>query len=178
MRCDIRLSGSGGQGLILAGVILGEALALVEDRYVVQTRSFGPEARGGASKSDVIFSDTEIFYTKAHRLNILLALSQKACDEYASSLAPRGVLIVDPKYVKKYPKKGIALPFSETSQKKFNTELFANIMSLGAISALTKIVTTEDLASALHSQAPPETLDANIEALNLGKELALRKQRK
>ena len=85
MRCEIRLSGSGGQGLILAGFILGEAIASTGYQHVVQTRSFGPEMRGGASKSDIIFSDIEIFYAKARELDILLALSQKACDEYVGA---------------------------------------------------------------------------------------------
>lgn len=168
MRCEIRLSGSGGQGLVLAGVILGEAMVATGYQYVVQTRSFGPEMRGGASKSDIIFSDQEIFYTKARKLDILLALSQKACDEYVGALSSNGILIVDSKYVTNYPQKGMAFPCSQTSREYFDTELFANIISLGVISELTKIVTIEEIILALSSRVPKELLDSNIKALNLG----------
>lgn len=171
MRYEIRLAGSGGQGLILAGIILAEALALQEDRHVVQTESFGPEARGGASKCDIIFSDKEIFYPKARKFDLLLALSQKACDEYSSDITTDGVLLVDAKYVKKYLKRGISFPFSQVSKEYLNTELFANIIALGVISAISKIVTTDELASVLPSRVPKAMIEANLRALNLGREL-------
>ncbi len=171
MRYEIRLAGSGGQGLILAGLILAEALALNKDWYVVQTESYGPEARGGASKSDIIFSDTEIFYPKTRRLDLLLALSQRACDEYLKDLAPHGTLIVDSWHVKKCPREAISLPLSQTSRQNFNTEMFTNIISLGAISAITKIVAIEELRQVLPLLVPRKTFWTNTKALNLGWQL-------
>lgn len=178
MRYEIRLSGSGGQGLVLAGIILAEALALDKDRYVVQTESFGPEARGGASKSDIIFSDTEIFYPKTRKLDLLLTLSQRACDDYRGDLSPHGLLIVDSGHVKKYPEKAIPLPLSETSRQNFDTEIFANIISLGAISAITKIVTPDELGLVLPLLVPRKTVWTNTKALNLGVELGKKKSLK
>ena len=171
MRYEIRLSGSGGQGLILAGLVLAEALALNKDRYVVQTESFGPEARGGASKADIIFSDTEIFYPKTRKLDLLLALSQRACDEYQADLAPKGIFIIDSEHVKEYPEKAIPLPLSQTSKQNFNTEMFTNIISLGVISVITKIVTLDELGSVLPLLVPRKTVWTNTKALNLGWQL-------
>jgi len=174
LRYEIRLSGSGGQGLILVGLILAEALALNKDRYVVQTESYDPEARGGSSKSDIIFSDTEILYPKARRLNLLLALSQRACDEYQGDLTPEGILIVDSGHVKKYPEKAISLPLSATSRQNFNTEMFTNIISLGVISAITEVVILDELRSVLPLLVPRKTFWTNTKALNLGGQLGER----
>src|SRR5512139_2762594 len=98
-RYEIRLSGSGGQGLILAGVILAEAAGIHDGKYVCQTQSYGPEARGGASKAEVIISDEEIDYPKAMKPDLLLAMNQRSCDTYLFDLKPNGVLVVDSTFV-------------------------------------------------------------------------------
>jgi len=81
-RYEIRLSGSGGQGLILMGIILAEAIGIYDGKFVAQTQSYGPEARGGSSKSEVIVSDEEIDYPKAMQPDLLLAMNQKSCDDF------------------------------------------------------------------------------------------------
>ncbi len=81
-RYEIRLSGTGGQGLIFAGIILAEAAGIHDGKYVCQTQSYGPEARGGASKAEVVISDREIDYPEAIKPDLLLAMSQKSCDAY------------------------------------------------------------------------------------------------
>lgn len=98
-RIELRLSGSGGQGLILAGIILAEA-ALYDGMNVVQSQSYGPEARGGASKAEVIISKSEINYPKVNKCDILLSLTQIACDKYIDSLKIGGTLIIDNSVVK------------------------------------------------------------------------------
>ena len=98
-RYEARLSGLGGQGVILAGIILAEAAGIHEGRKVVQTQSYGPESRGSACKCDVIIGDQEIKYPGVYRLNLLVALSQDACDKYAGELVEGGLLIYDPLYV-------------------------------------------------------------------------------
>src|SRR3990167_4058256 len=100
---EIRLSGSGGQGLILGGVILGEAAAIYDGKKAVQSQSYGPEARGGASKSDVIISNEEIDYPKATAIDTLLSLTQEACNKYVVDLKQGGTLIVDSDIVKNIP---------------------------------------------------------------------------
>ena len=89
-RYEARLSGSGGQGLILAGKILAEAAAIYENKNATQSQSYGPEARGGASKSEVIISDGDIDFPKATRLDVLLCLTQEACDKYVADLKEDG----------------------------------------------------------------------------------------
>ena len=98
-RYEIRLSGSGGQGLVLAGIILAEAAGIYEGKNVVQTVSYGPAARGGTSRADVVISDQEIDYPKAMGVDILLAMTQMASDESISDLKPSGVLVVDSQLV-------------------------------------------------------------------------------
>ena len=99
-RYDIRLSGSGGQGIILMGIILAEAIGIYDGKYVAQTQSYGPEARGGSSKAEVVVSDSDIDYPKALKLDLLVAMDQKACDDYYMDLKPDGTLIVDTTFVK------------------------------------------------------------------------------
>src|SRR4030042_4909584 len=94
-RYEIRLGGSGGQGIILMGIILAEAIGIYEGKSVAQTQSYGPEARGGSSKSEVVISDEEIDYPKAMKPDLLLAMNQKSCDDFYPDLKPDGMLIVD-----------------------------------------------------------------------------------
>ena len=94
-RIEIRLVGEGGQGVILAGIILAEAAAIYDGLQVVQSQSYGPEARGGASKSEVIISDQEIDFPEVIHADLVIALSQEACDKYGQSLKDDGLLIVD-----------------------------------------------------------------------------------
>lgn len=102
-RYEIRLSGSGGQGLIVAGIILAEAAGIHDGKYVCQTQSYGPEARGGASKAEVVISEEEIDYPKAIKPDVLLAMNQKACDAYFFDMKPDGMLVVDSTFVKQLP---------------------------------------------------------------------------
>ncbi|MCK5227306.1 MAG: 2-oxoacid:acceptor oxidoreductase family protein, partial [Desulfobulbaceae bacterium] len=102
-RYEIRLSGSGGQGIITAAVILAEAAAIYEDKFVCQTQSYGPEARGGKSKAEVVISDCEIDYPKVIKLDMLLAMNQTACDSYFYNFKPNGLLLVDSTLVKQIP---------------------------------------------------------------------------
>ena len=172
MRKEIRLAGTGGQGLILAGVILAEAAGVYEGKKVIQTQSYGPEARGGASKTDVIISDEEILYPKARRVDILACLSQKSCDSYLKDLKEDGIIINDSFYVRTCNAKNCyKLPLSEQTRKRFGREIFMNIVLLGALSEVTKIVTLESLKKALATQVPPATLENNLLALDLGVEI-------
>src|SRR4030065_737676 len=102
-RTEIRLAGEGGQGLILAGVILAEAAAIYDGKQVIQTQSYGPEARGGASKAEVVIGDGEIDYPEVIHADVLVALSQEACDRYAANVKKNGLLIVDEEKVGRVP---------------------------------------------------------------------------
>jgi len=178
-RYDIRLSGSGGQGLIFTGTILAQALGIYEGKNVTQTQSYGPEARGGASRSDIVFSSGEIYYPKALKLDLLLALTQEACDTYYLNLKDEGVLIVDSGLVDQPPAREIiSLPFTQTARGDLGTPVVANMIALGAIVSLTKIALKESLIEALKSKSPPAMLDLNLKAIELGFELAKKEKRK
>ena len=174
-RYEIRLSGSGGQGLILAGKILAEAAAIYDGKNATQSQSYGPEARGGSSRSEVIISDEEIDFPKAVSINCLLALTQESCDKYCKDLREDGILLVDSDYVTKTPAgkfKLYRLPITATAEKQVGRSLVANIVALGAIAQLTQVVSTESVESAILSRVPKGTEELNMKAFRAGLELA------
>jgi 2-oxoglutarate ferredoxin oxidoreductase subunit gamma len=171
-RFEIRLSGSGGQGLVLAGVILAEALGVYGGKNVTQTQSYGPEARGGSSRSDVIISDNEIYYPKATEPDLLLCLTQESCDQYYPNLKENGILVVDSDHVRQLPTpKAYALPFIATAREKVGTPVVANVVSISAVVAITQICTKEELMKAVIARSPRGTEDKNKLACELGYEL-------
>jgi 2-oxoglutarate ferredoxin oxidoreductase subunit gamma len=167
-RYEIRLAGSGGQGLILAGIILAEAAGVYDGKFVCQTQSYGPEARGGASKAEVVISDGEIDYPKAIRPDVLLALNQKSLDAFSSDLKPGGLLLVDADLVMEVPEAPVlALPFTRIA-RDLGRVMAANIVALGALAQLTGAVSLEGLSAAVLARVPPGTEDLNRRALAAG----------
>jgi 2-oxoglutarate ferredoxin oxidoreductase subunit gamma len=171
---EIRLSGSGGQGLILAGIILAKA-AVYEKRRVTQTQSYGPESRGGYSRADVIISDKEIFFPEATQFDILMALTQEACDKYIFDLKEKGVLIVDTTFVKNISVMSdhiYEVPFTDMVTDKLGSPITTNICSLAFLVKATGIVKEESLQQAIKESVKPAFLDLNMKAMKLGFELA------
>ena len=167
-RYEIRLAGSGGQGLILAGIILAEAAGVYDGKFVCQTQSYGPEARGGASKAEVVISDAAIDYPKAIRPDVLLALNQKSLEAFSSDLKPGGLLLVDADLVKEVPaSRVLALPFTRIA-RELGREMVANIVALGALAQLTGAVSLESLTAAVLARVPKGTEDLNRRALAAG----------
>jgi 2-oxoglutarate ferredoxin oxidoreductase subunit gamma len=171
---ELRLSGSGGQGLITAGIILAEA-ALKDQKNAIQTQSYGPEARGGASKAEVIISQEAIDFPKVTLPNMTLALTQIAADKYISDISEDGTIIVDdsiqlPEGLK--AKHIYRLPIIKTAINEVGKEIVANIVALGLIVGLTGIVTEASLEAAILSRIPKGTEDLNKLALQKGYELA------
>jgi len=168
-RYEVRLSGSGGQGLILMGIILAEAAGVYDGKYVAQTQSYGPEARGGSSKSEVIVSDEEIDYPKAMKLDLLLAMNQKSLDEFYPDLKPDGVLIVDSTFVSQVPTaKAFQVPFTRIAREKLKREVVANIVALGALTQLSPIVSPKAMEQAVLARVPKGTEKFNRDALRAG----------
>ena len=176
-RYEIRLSGSGGQGMIFAGTILAEAVGVEDGKNVCQTQSYGPEARGGASRSDLVIGTGEIFYPKPFRLDVLLALTQEACDTYFPALKEEGCLIVDSGAVTQLPDHEVhGFPFSQIARDKIGTPMVANIIALGAIAALTKVASKKGLLEAVKRRAPKGTEEKNLKAIETGFQLAQREK--
>lgn len=175
LRYEIRLSGSGGQGLILLGIILGETASIYENKNAVQSQSYGPEARGGMSKSDVIISDDEIDYPKAYNVDFLLALTQQSFDKYTKEVKKGGTVLYDSTLVHT-PKEGdyklIGLPLNDTAIKDIGKSMVINIVSLGAIVKLSNIVKIENTEKALLKRVPRGTEELNKKAFYAGVNLA------
>ncbi|MGB7292279.1 MAG: 2-oxoacid:acceptor oxidoreductase family protein [Thermodesulfobacteriota bacterium] len=175
-RYEIRLCGSGGQGLILAGVILAEAAALHDGKNAVQTQSYGPESRGGFSSSVVIISDGDIDYPKATKVDVLLALTQQAANMYTGGIKDEGILIIDDEMVRDIPMgkyRVYRLPIIQIAKTQLGKVIVANIVALGAIVGITKVVSTEAIKKALFSKIPKGTERLNLSALEAGIKLAI-----
>ena len=182
-RYEMRLSGSGGQGLVLAGVMIAEAVGVYEGKNVAQTQSYGPEARGGTSRSDLVISDDEIFYPKTSQLDLVLALTQEAADKYYTHLKDDGILIVDSDIVRQLPpfSRIYSLPFTRTAREKVGTEIVANVISGAALVVISGICKTESFLNAVLNRAPKGTESKNEKACKLGFEMgkkALKEQGK
>ncbi len=177
-RYEIRFSGSGGQGLILAGVIFAEAAAIYEGLNAVQSQSYGPEARGGASKSEVIISDETINYPKASSIDLLLALTQESCNKYYKDLKEGGILLVDEDFVTEIPEgnyRVIKLPIIRSAQERVGKAFVANIVAIGAITAIVGKVSYESVEKAVLSRVPKGTEELNKMALKIGYDMAKEK---
>ena len=168
-RYEIRLSGSGGQGMVLAAMLLAEAIGADPSKKVIQTKSYGPEARGGACKSDIVASSNEIYYPKALKLDLLLAMTQESLDKYLPELKDDGTLVIDSTLVTDVPdRRHYGLPFTRLAREQLQNIMVANVISLGAISAITGIVTPEALLSAVLARAPRGTEEKNRRAVEIG----------
>lgn len=167
---EIRLSGAGGQGLLLAGIVLAEA-AILDGKHAIQTQSYAPEARGGASKSEVIISDEEIHYPKVRVPDLFLALTQESADTYLKEKESNGIIIVDEKVELKNNIKYDKLyhaPILKTASKKVGKSIVANIVALGMIVEATNVVSKESLLKAVLRRVPKGTEALNKLALESG----------
>ncbi len=179
-RYELRFSGAGGQGLITAGIILAEAASIHEGKQSVQSQSYGPEARGGASKSEVIISDSPIDYPKVTMCDALLALTQEACDKYSSDLKEGGILLYDTDLISRLPAgnfKTVGFNIINTAKNDVGREIVANIVALGAMVALTGVVSKENGEKAVLSRVPAAFLELNKKAYTIGYEKALAAQK-
>ncbi len=175
-RKECRLCGSGGQGIILAGIILAEAAALGEGKYVTQVQDYGPAARGDSSKTDVVISDAEIDYPKCLQLDLLVALSQRAFDENKASLKEGGILIVDSNNVRIHKAKSkYQFPMTDIARDEIGSLLSVNMVALGAIAAVGKVVKLESLKKSMLARVPSHTKDQNRAALMAGYRIAKRR---
>ena len=173
MKQTFRFSGTGGQGLITAGIILAEA-ALLDGKMAIQSQSYGPEARGGSSKAEVIIADKAIHFGRVMHPETLLVMSQEAADKYSADCTPDSLIITDSLFVENVPVSAhrVDLPITRTAVSTCGKALFANIVALGAVAALTNCVSIESLTKAVLDRVPKGTEDANKKALAAGIALA------
>jgi len=170
MRYEYRLSGEGGQGVILAAIILGEA-AILDGYNVAQTQSYGPESRGGASKAEVVISDQEIDYPKVNDPQVVLALTQESMDKYGRRLKPGTILVVDSEAVDGPWPEGVKLylvPIVHTALEVTGREITTNIVALGLIAGATDAISQASIAAAVKARVPRGTIELNLKALEAG----------
>lgn len=173
----IRLSGRGGQGILLAGVLVAEA-GMHDGLQVVQTQSYGPEARLGASKSEVILCREEIAHPEVILPDLLLCLSRDAYLRYGPYLAEDGVRVVDERLLREVEvEETIALPIME-SARAVGEVLVANVIALGALVALTGMVSEESLRRAIRDRVKPAFRELNEQALDAGLKLGAQVRRR
>lgn len=173
-RCRMVFSGSGGQGVITAAIILAEAAVLHEDLTAVQTQAYGAAARGGATRSDVIISDSPINFPKVIQPNVLVCLTQEAYNKFCDIIRPGGLLITDTRYVQPQLKVDAVqrqLPMYQTVMDTIGKPIVFNICMLGAVVGLTQLVRAESIMKVLEQRIPSGFIDMNRQALELGLEM-------
>lgn len=173
-KCEIRLAGSGGQGVILASIILAEA-ALLSGREVAQSQSYGPEARGGACKAEVVVDKNSIIYPKVRKANFLLALTQQALDTYCEDTAEDAMILADASLKVPVNVGGRTIKQAailSTAIDKIGKAMTANIVAVGVVNQLLKIADPVILERAVMMHVPPKTAELNMRALHEGVLLA------
>ncbi|MDR1917101.1 MAG: 2-oxoacid:acceptor oxidoreductase family protein [Synergistaceae bacterium] len=182
-RYEIRVAGSGGQGVILAAVIIGQSAALMEEGLnAVQTQAYGPEARGGASKSEVVIARGEIDYPKAANPNLQVILTQKACDEYAHDAIEGGIIILDDFFVHEDPKVNATiyrLPIVKTARETLGREIVTNMVALGTVARVLELygmMKPESIRNTILQNVPKGTEELNSRAFDEGYKLMKEKK--
>ena len=177
MRTEIRIGGFGGQGVILAGIILGKAASIFDKNEAVQTQSYGPEARGGASKCEVVISDGKIDYPKVQSPDILVAMSNEALIKYIVDLKDEGTLIVDPgttdiedvrDFIDQHNIKVFNATATKTANDEIGLKIVANIVMVGAITKITGVISENAAIEAIKDSVPAGTEEKNVNAFNVG----------
>ena len=171
MRKEIRIAGTGGMGVVLAGVLMGHAAAVYGDMNVVQSQSYGSEARGTAAKSEVIVSDGEIHYPKVRQSDLFVVMSQKALEMYLSGAKKNSILIVDPDLVDTSEIESeyeiIKVPAMKTADE-MGLRLVSNMIMLGALVKKAGVFGLDALEKAIADMVSEKYLEANIKAIKAG----------
>lgn len=173
-RIRIVFSGSGGQGVITAAIIMAEAAVIHEGKNATQSQSYGAAARGGATRSDIIISDEQIDFPIVIQPNVLICLTQEAYTAYSPIIRPGGTLLTDTRYVqttKKVDAKQLSLPMYDTVMKEIGKPIVFNICVLGALVGLTGILKPQSVIAAVTGRVPADFLELNQKALELGLEM-------
>jgi 2-oxoglutarate ferredoxin oxidoreductase subunit gamma len=169
-RTEIRIAGLGGQGVVLAGQILGRA-AVYDGKQVVQTQSYGAEARGSAAKGEVIISDQKIGFPVVRKCDVLLAMSQAALEKNKKDLKENGTLLVEEDMVNVSPDiqaKVFKVPATKTAEAELRSKIYTNVVMLGALTRITGLVSKEAVEKAITDSVPKEAQENNINAFRIG----------
>ncbi|GAB6152149.1 2-oxoacid:ferredoxin oxidoreductase subunit gamma [Desulfosporosinus burensis] len=167
---EIRFGGFGGQGVVLAGVVLAKSASLEEGKNAVQTQLYGPDSRGGGARSEVVISEQKVDYPKVGLADLLVLLSQEAAEKYSSELKEEAIIIYDPDLVKLdngKSSKQYAVPATKIAQN-LGVKIAANMVMLGAVVAASNIVSLESLLKVIASSVPTQAKESNLSAAKEG----------
>jgi 2-oxoglutarate ferredoxin oxidoreductase subunit gamma len=172
-KTEIRIGGSGGQGVVLAAQILGKA-AILDGKNALQTQAYGAEARGSLAKSEVIISDGNIGFPAVRKPDILVVMNQEALDKLLKDLKDDGTLIVDSTSVSSIPATKARvhkLPLTETAKKAFGEAMYANMVMLGAFTKITRLVSEQSMERTIEENVSKRTVENNTNAFRKGLQL-------
>ena len=165
----MRISGFGGQGIVLAGMLLGKAASLYDNKEAVFTQAYGPEARGGASNADVIISDSSIGYPLITQADVLVVMFQEAYARFRPGLAPGGTLIIESDLVHPAADDTNYHPLAASKiAEGLGRRIVANVVVLGYLVGLTDVVSRKSVERAIETTVKPGTIDLNFEAFAAG----------
>ena len=168
MRTEICISGFGGQGIVLAGYILGKAIALYGGREAVMTQAYGPEARGGASSANIVVSDETVDYPFVIEADILAALSQEAYTKFRPAVKPDALVLIDSDLVKPFEDDiPMGIPATRIAEE-LGRRIVANVVMLGYFTSAADVVDREAMEKAIESTVKPKTLSLNLKAFETG----------
>ena len=177
-RLEVKLAGFGGQGIILAGQIIGQAAVLFDQKNAVLTQSYGPESRGGACSADLVISEEEILHPLVIKPQVMVVMSQEAHDRYVSELAEGGMLLADadlvPLLARRTKKRALlAIPATRLAEE-VGRRIVANMVMLGSFAALTGAISVEAMKRSILSLVPKGTEGLNLQAFERGYEYGKR----
>ncbi|HLD36521.1 MAG TPA: 2-oxoacid:acceptor oxidoreductase family protein [Planctomycetota bacterium] len=171
MNKELRFTGFGGQGIILAGYITGKAAAIYADLYATLTQNYGPESRGGASSAQLIISNEPIFYPNITRPDILVAMSQEGYAKYRNELNPDGIMLIDEDLVKiSETKSGVKIAKVPATRlaEQLGKKMVANIVMLGFMAGQTRVLPRKVMEEAIKTSVPPASIELNMKAFDMG----------
>ncbi|MBR0472551.1 MAG: 2-oxoacid:ferredoxin oxidoreductase subunit gamma [Methanosphaera sp.] len=180
MRTDIRIAGFGGQGVLMCGIVIAKAASLFDKNYAVQTQSYGPEARGGASRTEVVVSDEQIDYPKVENPEIFVAMSHEALIKYIDDIKTGATLLIDPDLVYQDEIKDIIeekqlqvyhSKATQTAEQTIGKKIVSNIVMLGSFVEATGIITEESAKQSILDSVPKGTEELNLQAFEEGKKI-------
>lgn len=177
---ELKISGFGGQGIVLAGYIVGKAAAIYDHRYATMVQSYGPEARGGACSAQVIIADTPIHYPYTVEPEFLIAMSQEAYAKFVRELKPGGVLLIDDDLVTTDSGRSDVQTHRVPATKMaegLGHRIVANVVMLGFLTAVAQIVSAQAVKEALVSSLPAGSSQLNLKAFEAGYAWGQQKQR-
>jgi len=167
----LTLAGVGGQGSILAGVILGTAAVSYDHKYAVQTQAYSAELRGGFAAAWVIVSDRPVLFPRVTRPDILVAQAQDSIDRFAGTIKPGGILIFDSDLIRSVPAsvpKAYGVAATSFARNRIQDLIVTNMIMLGALCRVTEVVSRKALEAAIAAAVPKGKVDMNLAAFDLG----------